>query len=96
MILMLTKHPSYSFSCLTPYICVFCINDENETKIKQFRQQLTKLCNKEGVVAIINQYEKDIMQKTLGVIATTVATIEEFNQYSLSWSRPQSRPRHPL
>ena len=51
MILMLTKHPSYSFSCLTPYICVFRRNKENEMKNKQFGQGLKNLCKEEVVVA---------------------------------------------
>ena len=29
MFLMLTKHPSYSFSFVTPYISVFCRNEES-------------------------------------------------------------------
>ena len=59
MILMLTKHPSYSFSCLTPSICVFCRNEENKTKIKKFRQDLKKLCKEEVVVTTIGFYGHD-------------------------------------
>ena len=53
VILMLTKHPSYSFSCLTPYNCVFCRNIENETKSKQFGQEMRKLSIEEAVVTTI-------------------------------------------
>ena len=58
---MLTKHPSYSFSGLAPYICVFCRNEENETKSKQFGQELSKLCKEEVVVATIGFYGRDYM-----------------------------------
>ena len=50
MILMITKHLSYSFSCLTPYIFVFCRNEENETKSKQFVQGLKILWMEESMV----------------------------------------------
>ena len=50
MFFMLTKHFFYSFSYLTPYNCVFCRNEENETKSKQFEQEMRKICNEEVVV----------------------------------------------
>ena len=55
MILMLTKHPSYSFSCLTPYLCVFCRNEENVMKSKQYGQELKNLCMEESMVATIGR-----------------------------------------
>ena len=82
MILILTKHPSYSFSCVTPYICVFCRNEENEMKSKQFGPELSKLCKEEVMVpqdlmvATIGQCKLKPMQPSLGEVATTVATIE--------------------
>ena len=59
MILLLTKHPSYSFSCLTHYICVFCRNEENEMKSKQFGPELRKICKEKAVVATIGPYGSD-------------------------------------
>ena len=79
MILMLTKHPSYSFSCLTPYICVFCRNEENEMKSKQFGQELKKLCGEEVVVRdhrILWSRSQAKSQETEVVV----------------WSRPQLSP----
>ena len=64
MILMLTKHPSYSFSCLNPYICVFCINEENEMKIKQFGQELKKLCDEEVMVMTNRFYGRNHRAKS--------------------------------
>ena len=78
MVFMLTKYPSYSFSCLTPYICVFCRNEENKMKNKQFRQEMKNLCKEEAMVATttlmvatIRQRQEMIEQPTLGVVATT-------------------------
>ena len=59
MILMLTKHPSYLFSSLTPYICVFCRNEENETKSKQFGEESSKLCKEEVVITTLGFYGHD-------------------------------------
>ena len=56
MILMLTKHHSYSFLCLTSYICVFCRNEENEMKNEQFEKEMKKLCNEEVVIETIAVY----------------------------------------
>ena len=42
--LILTEHLFHLFSCLTPCLCAFCRNEENKTRIKQFGQQLKKLC----------------------------------------------------
>ena len=49
MVLMLSKRTSYLFLCLIPYNCVFCRNEENETKSKQFGQEIRKLCSEEVV-----------------------------------------------
>ena len=51
LVFMLTMYPSYSFSCLTHYICVFCRNEENKMKSKQFGQGLKNMCKEEVVVA---------------------------------------------
>ena len=59
---MLTKHPSNSFSGLTPYICVFCRNEEKEMKSKQFDQELRKVCSEEVVVATIEQKDEEHVQ----------------------------------
>ena len=70
MILMLTKHISHSFSCLTLYIFLFCRNKENETKSKKFGQELRKICKEEAVVATIEQIQEDLGQENLGVVTT--------------------------
>ena len=67
---MLTKHPSYSFSCLTPYICVFCRNEENKTKSKQFEHELRKICKEESMVVTTEKIQEDPVQQNLGVVAT--------------------------
>ena len=59
MFFMLTKHSFYSFSYLTPYNFVFCRNEENETKNKQFGLELNKICKKESVVATTRLYVCD-------------------------------------
>ena len=51
--------PFYSFSCLTPYLCVFCRIEENKTKIKQFGQELKELCKKDVMVVTIIVYGCD-------------------------------------
>ena len=78
MILMLTKHPSYSFSCLIPYICVFFRNKENEAKSKQFGQEMKNPYKEEAMVATkalmvttTRQNQEVTTQPTLGVVATT-------------------------
>ena len=38
--------PFYSYSCLTPYLCVICRIEDNKTKIKQFGQELKELCKR--------------------------------------------------
>ena len=75
---MLTKHPSYSFSCLTTFLCVFCRNEETEMKSKQFGQEMKKLCSEEVVITTIGFYGHDhrakihqTAQPTLGVFVTT-------------------------
>ena len=80
MFLMITKNPSYSFSCITPYICVFCRNEENKMKSKQFGQENEKVmhgrthdCDHTCVVATTEQKK---MKKIV------------FNKVS-AWSRPQ-------
>ena len=61
---MLTKYPFYSLSCLTPYICVFCRNKENEMKCKQFGQDLKKLYMEESMVTTIVIYDRDHIKKS--------------------------------
>ena len=56
------------------YICVFCKNEENETKSKQFGQELRKICKEEVVVVTIEQIEEDLVQQNLGVVTTTTAS----------------------
>ena len=56
------------------YICVFCKNEENETKSKQFGQELRKICKEEVVVMTIEQIEEDLVQQNLGVVTTTTAS----------------------
>ena len=56
------------------YICVFCKNEENETKSKQFGQELRKICKEEVVVVNIEQIEEDLVQQNLGVVTTTTAS----------------------
>ena len=77
MFFMLTKHPYYSFSCLTPYIFVFFRNKENKTNRKQFGKKLKKLCNEEVMVATIAIYghnhrsnTKKTLQQSFNVVAT--------------------------
>ena len=60
---MLTKHPSYSFSCLTPYNYVFYRNEENKTKSKRFGQEMRKLCMEEAMVVTIAIYGCDHISK---------------------------------
>ena len=77
MFLMVTKPPSYLFSCLTSYICVFCRNEENKTKNKQFGQEIKNMCKEELVVetitltvVTIRKSQEVTAQLTLGVVAT--------------------------
>ena len=79
MLMMLTQHPSYSFSCLTASLCVFCRNEENKTKIKQFGQELKELCKKEAMVATIAVYGRDHSSKHGGRLCSQ----------SSVWPRPQ-------
>ena len=58
MILMLTNHPSYSFSYYPP-IFVYFVEKKNEMKSKQFGQEMKKLCSEEVVVATIGVYGGD-------------------------------------
>ena len=83
---MLTKYPSYSFSCLTPYICVFCRNEENKMKSKQFRQDLKKLCKEEVIVVTTGFYGRDhrrLRSITLNVVAATNPSASTVIPYSL-------------
>ena len=75
MILMLTKHPSHSFSCLTPYICVCCRNEENELKSKRFGQELRKFCKEEVVVATIGQSKRKSVQQSVMTIASSATNV---------------------
>ena len=79
MIVMLTKHPSYSFSCFTLSLCVFCRNEENETKSKQFEQELKKLCKEESMVVTTSVYGHDHNSKLRGRLCSKVSV----------WLRPQ-------
>ena len=86
MILMLTEHPSYSFSCLTPYICVFCRNKENKMKSKQFGQDLKKLCKEEAVVVTIGQCKKETVLQRCSVVATATLSRSNYNSHFAVWS----------
>ena len=61
MFVMITKHPSYSLSCITPYICVFCKNEENKMKNKQLGQEMKNLCKEKVVAATIRQIQEVTM-----------------------------------
>ena len=70
MILLLTKHPSYSFSYLNTSIFVFCRNKENEMKSKQFGQELRKICKEEAMVTTIGPYGRDHIENSRSDCAT--------------------------
>ena len=85
--------PSYSFSCLTAYMCVFCRNEENETKSKIFGQYLKNLCKEEVVVATIGFYGHDhrsMQEETTQQLCSVVVTIEDCLQQPLAWSQPHN------
>ena len=63
MFLMLTKHPFYSFSYLTPYNYVFCRNEDNEAKSKKYGQKMRKLCMEEAIVVTKAIYSHDYKSK---------------------------------
>ena len=59
-----------------PYICVFCRNEENEIKSKQFGQELRKICKEEVMVVTKEQMKEDPMEQNLNVVVTTTASLE--------------------
>ena len=74
---MLNEHLFHLFSCVTPCLCAFCRNKENKTRIKQFGQQLKKLCIFFFMVATTTIYGHDHdpkPKKTVHSACTMVAT----------------------
>ena len=78
MLLILTQNPSYSFSCLFPSLRVFCRNEENKKKIKQFRQELKELCKKEAMVATIDQNRRKTVQSNFSMVTTMEHCLQLF------------------
>ena len=67
-----------------------------KTKIKQFGQDLKKLCKEEVVIATIGFYghdhksnKKKTVQPRCNVVATIVVTMETCRHQILVWSQPQ-------
>ena len=75
-------------------MCVFCRNEENEMKSKEFGEEMRKICSEEGVVTTIEQKDEEVtMQLTLDEVTTTVVTTKPVFSQHARWLQPRSRPQ---
>ena len=96
MFFILTKHPSYSFSCITPCICVFCRNEENDTKSKQFGQEMRRLCLEELMVSTTVVWLQPQLKTKMKVVQQSLFVVETTDHYGAARSSDHNNPLQQL